>query len=441
MELNDVIQHPYLRTDSYGKIFLYCTPNDCACVPRHTIQMSEPVRPDVLQQAVKAALLRFPHMMIGIEATDTQLRYRINVADPVVLPFDGLWKRYCIGTEDTNGFLFLVGYQDDKIYMEYQHSTSDGRGFEEFIRCVLFNYLKLCGKPVENDGTVRGLDSVYTIKESEDAYSHLADSYSGEGIYQKPAALHAEELTDVGDQPEVITEVTFPFEQLHKAAKSMGASPLSVIAPLFSRAFRQKFGKDSDAPVISQIPADLRPYVPSATTRYFICFLDLPYEASYDDLPLEEVCRRTKAFLKDQMLPERLLFRAKRASDVCRELHERDIPLAEKEAEAANLSKNFVLEDSFLITNVGEFRLPESMKPYVLDYGAVLPCASQPCAMLISSYNGNMKISIAQRGHDLDLPTMFSNYLASLGVHTRLYSYPFRVTWYDGMTASKAYRL
>ena len=267
--------------------------------------------------------------------------------------------------------------------MEYQHSTSDGRGFEEFIRCVLFNYLKLCGKPVENDGTVRGLDSVYTIKESEDAYSHLADSYSSEGIYQKPAALHAEELTDVGDQPEVITEVTFPFEQLHKAAKSMGASPLSVIAPLFSRAFRQKFGKDSDAPVISQIPVALRPYVPSATTRYFICFLDLPYEASYDDLPLEEVCRRTKAFLKDQMLPERLLFRAKRASDVCRELHERDIPLAEKEAEAANLSKNFVLEDSFLITNVGEFRLPESMKPYVLDYGAVLPCASQPCAMLV----------------------------------------------------------
>ena len=49
MELKDVIQHPYLRTDSYGKIFLYCTPNDCACVPRHTIQMSEPVRPDVLQ--------------------------------------------------------------------------------------------------------------------------------------------------------------------------------------------------------------------------------------------------------------------------------------------------------------------------------------------------------------------------------------------------------
>ena len=58
MELKDVLSHPYLRTDSYGKIFLYCTPNDCACVPRHTIQLSEPVRPDVLLEAVKVSLLR-----------------------------------------------------------------------------------------------------------------------------------------------------------------------------------------------------------------------------------------------------------------------------------------------------------------------------------------------------------------------------------------------
>lgn len=437
MELNDVINHPYLRTDSYGKIFLYCTPNDCACVPRHTIQMSERVRPDVLKEAVKTALLRFPHMMLRIEATETQLRYRLNVEEPVVLPFDGVWTRYVIGTSDTHGYLFLVGYQDDKIYMEYQHSTSDGRGFEEFIRCVLFNYLKLCGKPVENDGTVRGLDSVYTVGESEDAYQHLAESYSSQGIYQKPPALHADALTDLGDRPEVISEIIFPFEQLHRAAKSMGASPLSVIAPLFSRTFRSKFGADSQAPVISQIPVDLRPYIPSATTRYFICFLDLPYEAEYDQLPLDEVCKRTKAFLKEQMAPELLLFRAKRASDACRELHERDIPLMEKIAEASKMSKNFVLEDSFLITNVGEFRVPESMKPYVLDYGAVLPCACQPCAMLISSYNGNMKISIAQRTHDLDLAVGFSNLLSQLGIDVRINNYPFRVTWYEGAIASR----
>lgn len=432
------LQHPLplLRTDSYGKIFLYCNQTQCACVPRHTIRMSELVRPDLLLEAVKTALLRFPHMMLGIEATPSQFVYRLNVQEPVVLPFDGLWTRYTIGSDDTHGYLFLVGYQQDTIYMEYQHSISDGRGFEEFIKCVLFHYLKLCGKPVENDGTVRGLDTVYTFDESEDAYERLDRSYDSSGIYQKPPALHADALTDLGDAPEIVSELTFPFVQLRNAAHGYGVSPLSILAPLLSRAFYQKFGAGSDKPVISQIPVDLRPYVPSPTTRYFICFLDLPYEAAYEQLPLPEVFRRTKQFLIEQMEPEKLLFRAKQASDICRELHERDIPLADKIAEGGALSRNFVLQDSFLITNVGQFQVAQTMKPYILDYGAVLPCAVQPCALLISSYNGTMKLSLSQRGHDLDLATRLVSLLSEIGVQATVNSYPFHVTRYDGLSAA-----
>ena len=36
MELKDVLSHPYLRTDSYGKIFLYCTPNELRVCPAAT---------------------------------------------------------------------------------------------------------------------------------------------------------------------------------------------------------------------------------------------------------------------------------------------------------------------------------------------------------------------------------------------------------------------
>ena len=67
--------------------FLYTTQEDVACVPRHRIRMSEPVRPACLLEAVKTALLRFPHMMLGLAATETQYRYRLLVEEPVVLPF------------------------------------------------------------------------------------------------------------------------------------------------------------------------------------------------------------------------------------------------------------------------------------------------------------------------------------------------------------------
>ena len=60
------------------------------------------------------------------------------------------------------------------------------------------------------------------------------------------------------DGSEVVTEVTFPFSQLHDYAKSIGVSPLSVLAPLMMKAFDDKFG-GTDKPVIAEIPVDLRP--------------------------------------------------------------------------------------------------------------------------------------------------------------------------------------
>ena len=109
--------------------------------------------------------------------------------------------------------------------------------------------------------------------------------------------------------------MTFPFAQLHDYGKSIGVSPLSIVAPLLMRAFDHKFG-EPDKPVISQIPVDLRPLLPSATTRYFICFIDLPYLPEYRDLPLDEVFKRTKAFLKQpRWSASSLLYRAKAAAD------------------------------------------------------------------------------------------------------------------------------
>ena len=429
MTMND----PLLRTDSYAKIFLYNTHETVACVPRHTIRMRDKVRPDKLREAVEQALLRFPHMMLTAEPTETAFRYRRNVQPAVVLPFDGVSTRYTIGSKDTNGYLFLVGYHDKTIYMEYQHSISDGRGFEEFIRCVLFQYLKNCGFPVENDGSVRGMDTRWSPEESANGYEQLADrEFSPDGIWKKPEAVHAPEVQWGADGSEVVTEVTFPFSQLHDYAKSIGVSPLSVLAPLMMKAFDDKFG-GTDKPVIAEIPVDLRPLLPTLTTRYFICFIDLPYFPENRDLPNDEVFRRTKAFLKDQMQREQLLYRAKAAADRCESLHEADMPLAEKMQAAQKVTTDFVLEDSFLITNVGRFALPESCRPYVLDYGAILPCAVQPFALLISSYGDKMKLSVAQRDHDMQVVEDLCAGLRQLGIQPETLSYPFVVTRYNGL--------
>lgn len=129
---------PLLNVDSYGCLFMYATHRDLTTAPRHIIRMSEPVRPDVLQQALETALVRFPQMGLGLTRGETAYAYRRLSRPPVVLPFDDR-SPYFIGSDDTNGYLFLCGWREDTIYLEYQHCTSDGRGFDHFIRCVLLD--------------------------------------------------------------------------------------------------------------------------------------------------------------------------------------------------------------------------------------------------------------------------------------------------------------
>ena len=79
------------------------------------------------------------------------------------------------------------------------------------------------------------------------------------------------------------------------------------------------------------------------------------------------------------MQREQLLYRAKAAADRCESLHEADMPLAEKMQAAQKVTTDFVLEDSFLITNVGRFAC---RKAAVRMYSITAQSCRAPCSRL-----------------------------------------------------------
>lgn len=422
---------PLLEVDSYSNIFMYSTDRHAACVPRHIVRMTEPVQPILLQQAVEKTLVRFPQMALGFAKTETQYVYRRLTKKPCVLPLDGFRQRYKIGTSDTNGYLFLTGYHKNTILFEYQHTMCDGHGFDIFIRSILYRYLCLIGHDIDNDGSIIAGDTAFSWEEKEDAYLRLRSfPASAERDFKKDGAFHIPH--EDGQDYEILTEITFPFQQLRSVAKELGASPLTVIAPIFARSIFDVYGSDG-FPQVAQIPVDLRQILPSKTLRFFICFLDLPYLDAWQRLPLTECFKQQKALLEKEMAPERLTDRALKACDTCSKLHMRtDLSLVEKNEEGRRISRDFVLGDSYLITNIGSFQLPPSMEPYIADYGAILPSAAQPVAMLISSYKGIMKLNIAQRLPKLDICRNMIKHFAQIGVKAQMMSFPFRATEYNG---------
>lgn len=425
---------PVLNVDTYGNIFMYATHRDLTTSPRHIIRMSEPVQPDLLQEALELALTRFPQMAVGLVRGDSAYSYRYIDKPPVVLPFKNHISPYWMGSDDTNGYLFLCGYTRNSIILEYHHCTCDGHGFDEFIRCVLFEYLTLCGKPVENDGTIRTCETEFDPCECEDAFPLLNNVPRSDKNHHKDVpSFQIEQSEESLDSNELVTEIAFSFAQMKAFLKRNGGTPLTYVMTALSRAMAQTYFKDGQRErIAAEVPMDLRSMIPSKTTHFFVSLLDLPFLPEYFDLSFAEACRKCSEYFTTQRDPEHSAWWAKANGDNVFSLHNADMDIDEKEHMMRTRARNYVHRNSFILTNIGAFHLPESMQKYVVDYAAILPCASMPFGVLISSYNGYLKISLAQRDHNMNLVRNLLDTLAETGVRATTYSYRFHTTWYDG---------
>ena len=424
-----------LNEDSYGPIFAYASNKDLATCPRHIITMTETVNPVLLQQATEKALIRYPQMRVGLQKTEGGYKYYFLGKPPVVLPFRNV-SLYYMGSEENNGYLFTVGYNEKTIYMEYQHSISDGHGFDMFIRTVLFEYLVLCGHDIENDGSIRTNDHLFTLEECEDAYQKLQEANpSSEGHYEVKGSFHLplpEDEKYAGI--EQVTELTFSYDQMRKWTKAHGISPLVFIYTAFCFATYQTYytKNDEGTPMVAEIPMDLRQVVPSKTTHFFVSLLDLPFEYDWFSLSFEEACQKVKEVFDKQKNPEHSAWWGQAGSNRVSEGHNTEMDFDDKEDMMRNMARNYVRRDSFILTNIGSFSIPECMQEYIEDYGAILPCGYQPMGVLVSSYKGIMKINVAQREKTPLLTNAFIMELGKVGVTVDKRTYNIHPTSYDG---------
>lgn len=428
-----------LHVDSYGCLFMYATHKDLTTAPRHIIRMTEPVNPQVLLEAVKTALKRFPQFGLGLTRGDKSYSYRFLDLPPVVLPMADV-SPYYIGSDDTNGYLFLCGYKDNTIYLEYQHCTSDGRGFDHFIRCILFYYLQGLGHPVENDGSIRTLSTPFVPTDCEDGYVHLRSMpQSSADHHPDLPSFHMPEYDSENDDNELTTEITFSMPKLLAYTRENEVSPVTFLMTTLCMAMYRTYyvGTDRRDPIIAEIPLDLRAYVRTTTTRFFVSLLDLPFLYDYFSMPFLDACKACKAYFDTQRnLPHAVYWALKNARRVAK-AHKDDMPIDQKEQMMRQQARDYIRRDSFILTNIGPFKLPPTMEPYVADYSAILPCAFQPFGVLVSSYKDTLKISLSQRDFNFELVENVRAVLREVGFTSYAYPYTYHPTRYDGLRLAK----
>ena len=115
--------------------------------------MKEDINKEVLQQALVDIIKRFPSFNVRIRKGLFWYYFEENHKLPFVQEEDPFIGKY-LEFKTNNDFLFRTLYYGKRLSLEVFHSITDGTGAMEFLKALMYQYLKLLGNKVSSDGLV-----------------------------------------------------------------------------------------------------------------------------------------------------------------------------------------------------------------------------------------------------------------------------------------------
>lgn len=144
---------------------------DFSSVYRLSVLLKEPVRPEILQQAVDMALTRFPTYKTAIRKG---LFWRYLEPNNRPGPFVKKdIRNFCMPMPFKAGsrYLLRIYYYDRRISLEAHHCLGDGTGSMYVLQTITAVYLRLLGHEITNGGFVMDINEKPDPEELEDALS------------------------------------------------------------------------------------------------------------------------------------------------------------------------------------------------------------------------------------------------------------------------------
>lgn len=223
--------------DGYEPSYYWAT-EECPNVIFGSFYMKDEVDGTVLERAVQTAIRRFPYFQISLIRDGEDL---IQVKDDRPITVRRWQGPALLGSEETNGHVLMVSYEEKQIIFEVSHYLTDGAGFSPFVRSVLYYYL--CGYY----GRTFKADGIY-LTETPFFPGELGDPYADVDFrtvepplyhYKKGELLVPDDIEIEVGQGNTVYYVDIDEERFMEHAKKNGASPSSMFSLLLMRTFRR----------------------------------------------------------------------------------------------------------------------------------------------------------------------------------------------------------
>ncbi len=398
---------------------------DFSSVYRLSVVLKEPVKPEVLQEALDRTLPRFPTYKAAIRKG---LFWRYlepnNRPGPFVQPDI---KNPCMPMpfKANNRYLVRVYYYGCRIALEAHHSLGDGTGGMCVLQTLTAEYLRLLGKKIENGGFVLDVEEKPEPEELEDAYMKYANSKvcpprPQEKTYRVRGT--AEPFYTLN-----IIDGIMSSSQVAQAAKKYDATVTEYLNAVLLYALMQKQENDFHfklRPVKIAMPVNLRRFFPSKTLRNFITMIYPGIDPRLGEYTFAEIVAHVRGYMRYYINEKFLRGDITTNASTQKNPFIRVVPLFIKDFVVRTFYTKVQDKNSSAgLTNMGRLIVPESMKPYIERFDIYM---GQPfsrrtnCAII--SFEDTLTINFASSIVEVDVERYFFRKLVQEGISVKIES-------------------
>lgn len=410
--------------DNTAKLYPAIAKKKNPCVFRLSAVLTESVEPMALQQAADITIKRFPTMAVKLRkglfwCSLTENNHPLTVRKESASPCSPI-----MGVKEDNGHLLRILYFGRRIALECFHALTDGMGAMEFLKTLVYQYLLLTGKEVQDEGMLLLPQSPPEPQEEEDGCLRYYQKHVKKSKLEERQA-HAIQGTVLEDRRTKVIHGVIPAAQLRDYARRHGTTITGYLAAVFAQAIDSSGSQQgrSRHPVRIVVPVNLRGMFPSKSLRNFVTqvSVSLP-EASRQTI--DDMVESVTAQMKAAVTEENLTGKISAYVGYEKMLAGRMVPWFIKKAAISLVSKRVYSATTALLTNLGDVKLPKSMEPYI-DLIEVVPSPKKTASINcgICSVGGKLNISFAGNIAESDVIERFFELISQqTGLEAELYS-------------------
>jgi Uncharacterized protein containing a NRPS condensation (elongation) domain len=393
---------------------------------RLTAVLKRPVNYRAIKEAVEITSVRFPYFNVSLGSGLFWNYLEFNNKPPRIQPEEKI-PCTAFALKRKNEPLYRVLIRANRISVEFIHIITDGSGALEFLKSLLYAYLKLTGNSISSTEGIILPDSPVSNDEVEDSFNRffrkLPPPEKMSKAWHLPFQLNEKPRLRV-----LLAEIN--VNEIVELSRKNNVSLTEYLVAVYLFSLQKIYldekekGKKQKFNVLRiEVPVNMRNKLPSRSMRNFSLFVTPEVDLRLGIYTFEEILKNVHNYIQsssDIKQISRFM-----SSNVGHEkmLVIRVLPLFIKRLAISAFYRGLGSKKcSGIITNLGIVRLPEEMEALVDSIHIVPPPPNTQvkvsCAIV--SYKGKVRMSFCNITGSNELEQSFLKQLSGSGIHIKI---------------------